>query len=72
MGQSPDKWPPPPTSSILIDAPAAQSGSLLCPLVMDYCKEEGGAVCVTLIDEVSSAGVPGDADNGCVCRGGGY
>lgn len=42
----------------------------LCPLVMDYCKEEGekrGAVYVTLIDEVNTAGVPRDKDNNSVC-----
>lgn len=47
----------------LMHTPISQSGSAFCPLVMDYCKEVGekrGAVYATLIDEVNTAGVPGD------------
>lgn len=48
----------------LRQTPKPQSGSVFCPLVMDYCKEDGGAVCVTLVDEANSAGgPPGNADN---------
>lgn len=51
----------------LRQTPIPQSGSVLCPLVMDYCKEDGvggGDVCVTLVDEANSAGgSPGNADN---------
>lgn len=55
---------PPPTEAQ--QSPKPQSGSVLCPLVMDYCKGGGGrgAVCVTLVDEANSAGgFPGNADN---------
>lgn len=41
---------------------------------MDYYKEEGekrGAVYVTLIDEVNTAGVPRDKDNNSICGAGG-
>lgn len=44
---------------------------------MDYCREEGaeggggGDVCVTLIDEVNTAGVSGDKDNDSIRGAGG-
>lgn len=41
---------------------------------MDYCRKEGdnrGAVFVTLIDEVNTAGVPRDKDNNSICGSGG-
>lgn len=65
-------WPPSPRK--LMHTPIPQSGSVLCPLVMDYCKEEGedrGAVYATLIDEVNTAGVPRDKDNNSICGAGG-
>lgn len=61
---------PPQQKKKLMHTPIPQSGSVLCPLVMDYCKEEGEerrAVYVALIDEVNTAGVPGDTDNDSMC-----
>ena len=53
--------------------PIPQSGSVLCPLVMDYCNEEGEGRrggCLCHIDEVNTAGGPGDKDSICGARGG--
>lgn len=55
----------------LMHSPIPQSGSVLCPPVMDYYRKEGekrGAVYVTLIDEVNTAGVSRDKDNNTICE----
>lgn len=66
-----------PTPKRWMHTPMAQSGSVLCPLVMDYCKQEGKrsrregiAVYVTLIDEANAVGVQRDNNSICVAEGG--
>lgn len=43
----------------LRQTPIPQSGSVLCPLVMDYCKEDGGGMSVSLsLMRQTQRGVP--------------